>query len=343
VTLPIDLQFKGVGRVHVRSGTGKKRVRDAMKDMLRTLHQIGRADLLRDVKANRVTLLDLYEKYRTGKLEQLPTGDLMRPLDAAWREWMDGHEVEELTRADYEKGWTRTQASPGAMLTELPTLLQAYRKSAIKVRPRTFNLDRSMWLAFLNETFGDAHWLHQAVRRIKPLKIPEANRQARHPLTTVDEARALAGKMAPHHAATFWAFCLTGMRPEEMFEERKNTWALEAELVRVNGTKSPAARRVVPRVGLIVKPQTGRLAFYRALRVASGKMVTPYDLRRTYHQWLDLARVPQFRQSFYVGHGPKNLDELYKRMRECLPSLREDAAALEVLVGVGSPVLKVMA
>jgi integrase len=92
-----------------------------------------------------------------------------------------------------------------------------------------------------------------------------------------------------------------------------------------------------------VKPRTGRLAFYRALRAASGQTVTPYDCRRTYAQWMDNAGIKQFRQDFYFGHGPKSLDALYKRMRECLPYIREDAAALDVLVGVGEPQLKVMA
>jgi hypothetical protein len=42
---------------------------------------------------------------------------------------------------------------------------------------------------------------------------------------------------------------------------------------------------------------------------------------------------PQFRQSYYMGHGPKNLDQPYQRMRVCGQYLREDAAALEQLVG----------
>ena len=106
---------------------------------------------------------------------------------------------------------------------------------------------------------------------------------------------------------------------------------MEPNGIRVYGTKSAAAERVVPRVGIVVKPSTK--AFYTALRAASGKTVTPYDLRRTYSQWLDLARVPQFRQSYYMGHGPKDLDQLYQRMRACSQYLREDAGALEQLTG----------
>jgi hypothetical protein len=55
--------------------------------------------------------------------------------------------------------------------------------------------------------------------------------------------------------------------------------------------------------------------------------------KRSYAQWLDLARIPQFRQDYYMAHGPRDLNTLYKRMREVSGYLREDAAALEALVG----------
>ena len=66
-----------------------------------------------------------------------------------------------------------------------------------------------------------------------------------------------------------------------------------------------------------------------------------YDLRRGYAQWLDLGRIPQFRQDCYMAHGPKDLNALYKRMREVRASLEEDAAALGALVG-GSVVLRMV-
>lgn len=80
--------------------------------------------------------------------------------------------------------------------------------------------------------------------------------------------------------------------------------------------QEPAADRVVPRVGVLVKPGTGRLAFYRHFRTKSDDTVSPYDLRRTYAQWLDLARIPQFRQDYYMAHRPRDLNALYKGMRE---------------------------
>jgi len=200
------------------------------------------------------------------------------------------------------------------------------------VRPRTFNKDRAALLAFLHSTLGAHHWLALACKRVSPLKVAKDRRLPFNPLT-VAEATALAKQLPAHHARTFWAFCLTGMRPEEMFEEHGNRWSVEPGGVRIQGTKSPAADRVVPRVGLLVKPETRRLAFYRALRAASGDTVAPYDLRRTYVQWLDLARIPQFRQDYYMAHEPRDLNALYKRMREVSASLAEDAAALGALVG----------
>jgi hypothetical protein len=116
----------------------------------------------------------------------------MRPLEEAWREWMTGHEVAELTRHDYEQAWKRLGASLGAKLTDLPDLLLAERKASQRVRARSFNKDRSMWLAFLNETLGDTHFLHATTKRVSALKIPKERKMPYNP-QTVEQVRGLAG------------------------------------------------------------------------------------------------------------------------------------------------------
>ncbi len=333
MTLPIDLHFKGLGRFHVRSGTTKRAVRKAMRDMFRTLYQMGRADILRDVMAKRVRPLEVYERYRLGKIEQMPTGALMRPVAAAWSEWLEGKELRRATRTDYAKAGDRLRAcgGTGALLTELPAMLTAHRKASRGVHPRTFNKDRSAALSLVSSLLGERHWFYGECARVAPLKITGDRRMPYNP-QTVAEAHALSAKLKPHHATTLWAYCLTGMRPEEMFEEEGNRWMLEQDRVRIRGTKTPASDRMVPRVGLLVKPSTKRRTFAKALAIASGGTVTPYDLRRSYAQWLDLAKVPQFRQDYYMAHGPRNLNELYKRAKDCAPALAEDGAALEDLV-----------
>jgi integrase len=297
-----------------------------MKQMLRTLYQIGRLDVLRDIKAGLVPVQDVYERFRLGRLDQLPSGVLMRPLGAAWDEWLQGKEIAASTRHDYELALCRLTPTP-ATLTDLPRLLQAHRKQSRGHRPRTFNKDRAAVLSFLQSALGAHHWLYGECARATPLKIPQSVKLPINPLT-VEQAKKLAEKIPPGHLFSFWGLLLTGMRPEEWFEQVGCRWEIEGDGVKIAGTKRPASNRTVPRVGEIVRPMTGRLAFYRALRKASDDTVAPYDLRRSYAVWLELAGIPEYRQSYYMAHGPKDLNALYKRQRDCLPHLQEDGIAL---------------
>lgn len=330
ITLPIDLRFRSIGRIHVRSGTYKKQVRDAMKQMCRTLYQIGRRDILRDIAAGTVDIQEVYERFRMGRMDQLPSGALLKPLESAWAEWLAQKEIAASTSHDYTKALDRLKAS-GATVGDLPRLIQAHRVDSRGKHPRSFNKDRYAVLSFLRTLVGAHHWIYGEVARSSPLKIPEAVKMEVNPLT-VEQAKTLAGKLPPRHLFSFWGLCLTGMRPEEWFEQGECRWKVEGQGIRVLGYKRPASKRVVPKVGEIVKPLTGRLAFYRALRKASGYTVAPYDLRRTYAVWLELAGIPTYRQDYYMAHGPKDLNALYKRQRECLPHLEGDAVLLDQLV-----------
>jgi hypothetical protein len=195
-SLPIDLQFRGVGRIHVLSGTTKRQVRDAMKQMLRTLYQVGRLDILRDIKTKRLTVMTVYERYRTGQLHELPTGDLMRPLRLAWADWPQHREIADRTRRDYEEACSRLAAAPDATFTDLPALLTAHRKACLGIRARTFNKDRAAVLAFVHSELGEAHWLAIACRRVDTLKIAKDRRLPFNPLT-VDQRRRSARSSSP--------------------------------------------------------------------------------------------------------------------------------------------------
>jgi integrase len=327
MTLPIDVQFKGVGRLHLRSGTRKKQVRDAMKAMLRQLYPL-RVDVLRDIKNGTVTVQEVYNSYRLGRLDQLPTGFLMRPLKSAWNDWLDQKEIGHYTEHDYKKALCRLLShNSQATVADLPATIKAHRTASRGKRPRSFNKDRSAALSFLSSALGAHHWLYGECARQSVLKIPKAVKMPANPLT-VEQAKALAEKMPPSHLFSFWGMALTGMRPEEWFEQWECRWTVEGDGIRMHGTKRPASDRTVPKVGEIVKSTTGRLAFYRALRKASGKTVAPYDLRRSYAVWLELAGIPTYRQDYYCGHGPKNMNELYKRQRDCTPHLADDGLAI---------------
>jgi|SRR6185312_6934212 len=54
---------------------------------------------------------------------------------------------------------------------------------------------------------------------------------------------------------------------------------------------------------------------------------TPYDLRRTYANWLEAAAVPRTRRRLYLGHGARDVTDLYEA-HEVAAFLAEDAARL---------------
>ena len=39
----------------------------------------------------------------------------------------------------------------------------------------------------------------------------------------------------------------------------------------------------------------------------------PYDLRRTYAHWLELAQIPRTRRKLYLGHSAGDITDLYER------------------------------
>jgi hypothetical protein len=111
--------------------------------MLRTLYEMGRLDVLRDVKAGRVRVMEVYERFRQGKVNEIPGGPLMRPLHPTWEAWLDGREIAARTRRDYREAWQRLSAPGDATFADLTNLLKSHRGSSLGVRPRTFNKDRA--------------------------------------------------------------------------------------------------------------------------------------------------------------------------------------------------------
>ncbi len=333
-SLPIDLQFKGIGRLHVRSGTMRRQTRDAMKQMLRTLYQVGRLDVLRDLKANRVT--------RDAGVRAVPPREAPRVADRrpdapASTAWTSGSTQKEIAAAHPRATTARRGPVSQARARRRPSPIfppcsATHRKASLGVRARTFNKDRGGAPGLRPCGARRAALARLACKRVRPLKLPKERRlpvQSAH-RGAGEGARGDAGsRITPGPSGRSAS---PGCGPKRC-SRRSGTAGASSPTGPDPWHEEPGADRVVPRVGILVKPATGRLAFYRRLRTHERRHGNPYDLRRTYAQWLDLARIPQFRQDYYMAHGPKDLNALYKRMREVRAYLREDAAALEQLVG----------
>jgi integrase len=243
-----------------------------------------------------------------------------------------------------------TAREKDATIRELPQLLRKHAQASADVRPRTFNQDWAAARSFLGSIVGRYHPLYAEVSRIERLEVTAEPINPQTP----DQVRALAdwfmahrapfrpdGETYAHHARTLWGLCLTGMRPEEYWEEtvgkKRATWSLLEDRVSIQGIKNAAAVRVVPRLAILTKPGS-KVAFSRALRKACVALglphVTPYDCRRTYATWLSHAGIPDNRQDAWLGHGPRNMRELYRRPGDLAKYLAEDAAALSAFIGL---------
>lgn len=61
--------------------------------------------------------------------------------------------------------------------------------------------------------------------------------------------------------------------------------------------------------------------------------LTPDDLRRTSSKWLELSGIPRTRRRMYMGHGAKDVTDLYERS-EVTNYLVEDAKKLRAFLGI---------
>ena len=161
---------------------------------------------------------------------------------------------------------------------------------------------------------------------VEPLKI-RAQRH-KHPATP-EELREIAGRMDDRETAKILStMSLTGMRPNEMWGE----WEIDHYAVRIHGTKTKGADRVVPLVSvLLFHPQVSYVVFRKALRTASDGQMTPYDLRRTYANWLEAAGIPRTRRRLYLGHGASDVTDLYEA-HEVRAFLKADAEKLRAFL-----------
>ena len=109
-TLPIDVQTHGI-RVSRRSGTTSKRQLKNYKDMVTRLGGMGRLDIVRALRDGRLSLAEVWERYRLGDAAALPEPELFRTLSVAWRAWLKQKtRLGERTRKDYEGALKRLTA-----------------------------------------------------------------------------------------------------------------------------------------------------------------------------------------------------------------------------------------
>ncbi len=325
-SLVIDRVFRGVGRVKRATGTKNVKLFEKFDEMLTTLYEGGRRDVVISIRDGRLTILEVWEQYRLGRWDDIPTREHLELLDRTYDAWVEEKECSEQHRTSLnDSGSYLIDAGPNkARVVDLPDAVRALRKTTGD-RARTFNLARSAAQAFIRETLGRHSKLWQEIAAIPPRKVvPKFHKNPQ----TVAGAMKIREQLEPNAADIWWTLCTTGMRPKEFWGE---WWTDHDRIKIVAAKKDERVMRVVP---LLVKPAVPTMmpsGYDSALGRLSVK-VAPYDGRRTYTNWLESAGIPRTRRKLYLGHGKTDVTDLYE-WHEVEAFIAEDRAKLLAYIG----------
>ena len=337
-SLIVDRRFRGVGRIKKASGTTSKAVLRRLNRMLTALFDEGRLDLLRAVRDGQITPLALLDAYQRKSLDRLPTAGLAKPLASAWLEWVlardysiehkrslvqslrhllnakvaspfDGTSLDELTKG-----------LPRKSVGDIPALLAAARKR-LKDHPRSFSLARSACQAFAREHFKRSSALWRDISDVEPMTTKP--QRVKRP-QTVAGIVAICATVDEATAAAIWSMVTTGMGPKEYW----GRWERKPHGIEIHGTKREARDRIVPDMGRCTRPAISRQAFEDRL-VDAGAAITPYDCRRSFANWMETVGIIRARRRIYMGHGAKDVTDLYE-WHQVLEFLATDALALRL-------------
>jgi len=339
VTLVIDREFAGVGRIKKASGTTNPVVKRKISKMLTELRSEGRLDILRDIRDGHTSLMEVYDAFRRNALHEIATGATAKPLDAAMGGWIKKLEpgtdyshdhITSLEQSLKKLLDVRLTGVAAPRVADLPELLETLRDSLGKAQPRSFNLARSAASAYIRAKFKRSHPLYLAINAVERRKEPKP---APRPDLTVEWMRNMfPSPQTDAQDACAWAMALSGMGPKEYW----GRWELAADRIKIHGTKREARVRDVPLVESIPSPQITRNAFRLRLEHRCDRKVTPYDFRRTFARWMERAGVMRSRRKYYMGHAAGDVTALYEQS-EIDGYLVSDAVLMRKYLGLPEP------
>lgn len=326
-TLIIDRTFKGVGRIKIRTGTKLPAVRRKFSRMLTTLADEGRIDMLRALRDGRIHIMQLHDAYQRKTLDQLPSAETARPLAPAMRDWIESfgatkHAVSLETSLSYLEG-----AKASALVSDLPQLLMTLRVTLGRSHPRSFNMLRSAASGFIRQTLTRSHPLYAQVLAVELVAVRKTKRH--RPLTVAEMRAWFPNPQTDDLDAIAWGMATTGMGAGEYY----GRWSVLLDRVHVEGTKTEHRERDVPLLLPPAVPRMHRRTFEDKLRQRTSRAMTPYDLRRTYANWMEAAGILRTRRKLYMGHSAGDITGGYE-LHEVSAFLAEDGRSLRQFIGL---------
>lgn len=321
-----------IGRIAVASGTSHKPTFRRLNEMLTMLNETGRTDLLRQIRDGELKPLTCYEAFRVNELHRLPTGSELKPLKETLDAWLETVECSAAQKAAHKTMINKVTERGKGTVSDLTGRLVLVGVDCRKDKtPAQWNRVRASALAFIRDTLKRSHRLYGEVRDLpamKEKKSPERN------ILSWTEVQAIAEKMTDaRDKAAVYGMALTGMGPKEWYIDG---WKLGDGRVTIYGAKRKSRSRIVPTVqgrhfaaplpGSDVGSEREKRRFGE--RLLSVGAVRPYDLRRTYANWLESSGIPRTRRKAYLGHAGGDVTSIYER-HEVDQFLADDAQRIE--------------
>ncbi len=171
-SLILDRVFRGVGRVRRATGTRSAKLFEKFDKMLTTLYEGGRRDVLISIRDGRLTILEVWEQYRLGWWDAIPTREHLEPLDRTFDRWVESYECSDQHRRSLGDSCSYLISSGprDARIVDLPDAVRAFRTQTAD-RARTFNLARSAAQAFIRSTLGKHSKIWQEIATIRTRKV----------------------------------------------------------------------------------------------------------------------------------------------------------------------------
>lgn len=317
----IDRNFKGVGRIKRASGSTVPKMREALSRMLTSLHQQGRLDVLRAIRDGKLSMLEVYDAFRRHALDSLPMADTIVGLEETMGRWIPTADASEKHRYTHKQSLKYLLGvKPDAKVSDLPALLEALRDTLGVKHPRSFNLTRTSASRFVRATLKRNHPLWAAINAVEVRKVTKKRKG--QPLAVKQMRGFFPNPETDPVDAIAWTMATTGMHQKELW----GRWHVLADRIHVEGTKREGRVRDLPLVRRPAVPAMHRRTFEDKLRERTSA-IQPYDLRRTFANWMESAGIPRTRRQLYLGHGAKDVTDLYER-HEVVAFLKGDAKKL---------------
>lgn len=324
-----------VGRIAVASGTTHAPTFRRLNEMITTLAETGRGDLLKEIRDGRLRPLEVYESFRVNELHRLPLGNMLKPLAPTLNAWLETVDCSKAQRAAHKTMIAKVTARGEGTVADLPGRLVLVGLDCRKDKtPAQFNRARASVLSFVRDTLKRSHRIYGEVRDIPIMK--EKKSPERHILSWAEVETKAELMTDKRDRLAVYGMALTGMGPKEWYIDG---WDEREDRIIIYGEKRSGRKRIIPAVRteyfVCAKPvadvgiEREKRRFGERLLATCG--VRPYDLRRSYANLLEAAGIPRTRRKAYMGHAGGDVTSLYER-HEVDQFLAEDAKRLEAFL-----------